>query len=71
MGLILGWYDPIRGGIFLDGINTKEYNLKWLQKFQIFFFNIFLTWNEFFIVVKEKISFFFFIRVAEQFIVFP
>jgi len=28
MGLILGWYDPIRGGIFLDGINTKEYNLK-------------------------------------------
>jgi len=28
IGLILRWYDPIRGGIFLDGINTKEYNFK-------------------------------------------
>ncbi|ORY01685.1 P-loop containing nucleoside triphosphate hydrolase protein, partial [Neocallimastix californiae] len=32
IGLILRWYDPIRGGIFLDYINTKEYNLKWLRE---------------------------------------
>ncbi|ORX77010.1 P-loop containing nucleoside triphosphate hydrolase protein, partial [Anaeromyces robustus] len=32
IALILRWYDPIRGGIFIDDINNKDYNLKWLRE---------------------------------------
>jgi len=31
IALLLRWYDPNRGGIYIDQINTKDYNLKWLR----------------------------------------
>jgi ATP-binding cassette subfamily B (MDR/TAP) protein 1 len=32
IALLLRWYDPNRGGIYIDDINTKDYNLKWLRE---------------------------------------
>jgi ABC-type multidrug transport system fused ATPase/permease subunit len=31
MALLLRFYDPDEGDIYLDGINIKEYNIRWLR----------------------------------------
>ncbi|OUM56947.1 hypothetical protein PIROE2DRAFT_49141 [Piromyces sp. E2] len=54
IGLLIRWFDPIRGGVFYDNINIKDYNLKWIRE-QISIVN--QEYNLLNISIKDNISY--------------